>query len=106
VYGIVALIVRMDEFGARLISMNENDNSISDKIGRFFVNALPVVIKGLSVLGTIALFLVAGGIFVHNLPFMHDILTEVPGLLVEFGSGIVAGFIALIVFKGIKKLFF
>lgn len=105
VYGIVALIVRMDEFGAKLISMNDNDNSISDKIGRFFVNALPIVIKGLSVIGTIALLLVAGGIFVHSLPFMHDILPNVPGLLVEFGTGLIAGFLALVIFKGVKKLF-
>ena len=82
VYGIVALIVRMDEFGARLISLNEEENSLSDKIGRFFVNALPIVVKGLSVIGTIALMLVSGGIFVHTLHFMHDILPGVPVLLV------------------------
>jgi predicted DNA repair protein MutK len=106
VYGIVALIVRMDEFGAKLINMNDEENSLSDKIGRFFVSALPVVIKGLSILGTIALLLVAGGIFVHSLPFMHDVLPNVPGLLVEFGAGLIAGFLALGVFKGVKKIFF
>ncbi len=105
VYGIVALIVRMDEFGARLINMNERDNSISDKIGRFFVNALPVVIKSLAVIGTIALLLVSGGIFVHNLPFLHHIFPNIPSLIVEFGVGLVAGFLVLLVYKGIKKLF-
>ncbi|MGB3146075.1 MAG: DUF808 domain-containing protein [Maribacter sp.] len=105
VYGIVALIVRMDEFGAKLIAINEEDNSISDKIGRFFVNALPVVIKSLSVIGTIALILVSGGIFVHNLPFLHHILPNVPSILVEFGVGLLAGFLALLIFKGVKKLF-
>ena len=105
VYGIVALIVRMDEFGAKLIALNEEDNSISDKIGRFFVNALPVVIKSLSVIGTIALILVSGGIFVHNLPFLHHILPTVPSIIVEFLVGLIAGFLALLVFKGVKKLF-
>ncbi|WP_419213604.1 DUF808 domain-containing protein [Maribacter sp. X9] len=105
VYGIVALIVRMDEFGARLIAINEEDNSISDKIGRFFVNALPVVIKSLSVIGTIALILVSGGIFVHNLPFLHHIFPNIPGLIVEFGVGLIAGFLAFLFYKGIKKIF-
>jgi len=105
VYGIVALIVRMDEFGMRLINLNEEDNSISDKIGRFFVSALPKVIKALSVIGTIALLLVAGGIFVHNIAFLHDLFPKVPSMFVEFGVGLVVGFLAFLVFKGFKKVF-
>jgi predicted DNA repair protein MutK len=105
VYGIVALIVRMDEFGLRLINLNERDNSISDKIGRFFVNALPMVIKSLSVIGTIALLLVSGGIFVHNLDFLHDLLPAIPGMIVEFLVGLVAGVLMLLLYKGIKKIF-
>ncbi|WP_299797880.1 DUF808 domain-containing protein [uncultured Maribacter sp.] len=105
VYGIVALIVRMDEFGTRLINLNEEENSISDKIGRFFVNALPKVIKALSVIGTIALLLVSGGIFVHNIDFFHHFLPNVPAMLVEFVVGLVVGFVALLLFNGVKKLF-
>jgi predicted DNA repair protein MutK len=105
VYGIVALIVRMDEFGLKLINLNESENSISDKIGRFFVNALPLVIKSLSVIGTIALLLVSGGIFVHNVDFLHDIFPAVPGIIVEFLVGLVAGVLILLLYKGIKKFF-
>ena len=105
VYGIVALIVRMDEFGTRLINLNEEENSISDKIGHFFVNALPKVIKALSVIGTIALLLVSGGIFVHNIDFFHHLLPSVPSIIVEFVVGLAVGFIALLLFNGIKKLF-
>ncbi len=104
VYGIVALIVRMDEFGVSLINMNEKENSFSDKIGRFFVSALPKVIKGLTIIGTIALILVSGGIFVHNLHFMHDILPGVPGILVEIAAGLIAGFLMLFLVKMVKKL--
>lgn len=104
VYGIVALIVRMDEFGLKLINLNERDNSFSDSIGRFFVNALPKVIKALTVIGTIALLLVAGGIFVHNLDFLHGIFPAVPGIIVEFFVGLIAGFLALLLFTGVKKL--
>ena len=105
VYGLVALIVRMDEFGARLIDLNGEKNSISDKIGRFFVNALPWVIKSLSVIGTIALLLVSGGIFVHNLPFLHHIFPAVPDLIVEFLVGLLVGLLVLLCVKGVKKLF-
>lgn len=105
VYGIVALIVRMDEFGAHLIGINGHENSISDKIGRFFVNALPIVIKALSVIGTIALLLVSGGIFVHNLSFLHNIFPVVPDLIFEFVVGLLTGFLVLLVYKGANKLF-
>jgi hypothetical protein len=105
VYGIVALIVRMDEFGTRLINFNDEDNSISDKIGHFFVNALPKVIKALAIIGTIALLLVSGGIFLHNIDFLHHFLPSLPSILVEFLVGLVIGFLALFIFKGVKKVF-
>ena len=104
VYGIVALIVRMDEFGAKLIDLNEEENSISDKAGRFLVNALPKVIKSLSVIGTIALLLVSGGIFVHNIHFLHGLFETLPGILVEFITGLVVGFIVLLIIKPISKI--
>jgi len=101
VYGIVALIVRMDEFGSALINLNEEKNSISDKIGLFLVRALPYVIKGLTVVGTIALMLVSGGIFVHNLAWVHHLGEglPLPGMLFEFLTSMVVGGIALLVMK-------
>ena len=95
----------MDEFGLSLINFNERDNSISDIIGRFFVNALPMVIKSLAVIGTIALLLVSGGIFVHNLGFLHGIFPTVPAIIVEFIVGLIAGIVMLAVYKGVKMLF-
>ena len=77
---------------------------MSDKIGKFLVSALPKVIKGLSVLGTIALMLVSGGIFVHNLEFLHDIFPKIPSLITEFCIGLIVGFIVLLVVKGINKI--
>ncbi len=104
VYGIVALIIRMDEFGAKLIALNERDNSVSDIIGRFLVNALPKVIKSLSVIGTIALLLVSGGIFVHNTPYFHALAENIPGILVEFMVGLIVGIVVLLVVKMITKV--
>lgn len=104
VYGIVALIIRMDEFGAKLINLNEKDNSISDIIGRLLVNALPYVIRGLSIVGTIALILVAGGIFVHNIPFIHHSFPSINGFLLEVLAGIVGGLAAVLLMTGVKKV--
>lgn len=103
VYGIVAIIIRMDEFGARLIDLNDQENSISDKIGLFLVNALPLVIKSLSVIGTLALLLVSGGIFVHNFYFLHDLSQNIPGIIVEFLSGLIIGFIVFMLVKMVTK---
>lgn len=104
VYGIVALIVRMDDFGYSLINFNDRDKSISDFFGHLLVNALPWVIRSLGVIGTIALLLVAGGIFAHNLDFMHHFLETWPSLIREFIVGVVFGFVALLIFNGIKKV--
>ena len=104
VYGVVALIVRMDEFGLKLINLNEQEDSFSDKIGKFLVNALPWVIKSLSVIGTIALILVSGGIFVHNIHFIHDLVHTLPTILGEFLVGLVGGIIILPIIMLGKKL--
>ena len=104
VYGIVALIIRMDELGAKLINLNDRDNSFSDFIGKLLVNALPYVIRGLAIVGTIALILVAGGIFAHNIPFIHHTFPNIPGFLLEVLSGIVGGLAAVLVMTVIKKV--
>ncbi len=102
VYGIVALIVRMDDFGYRLIRMNDKDKSISDFFGHLLVKALPIVVRSLSVIGTIALILVAGGIFVHNIEFLHHFLETWPSFLRDFIVGLGIGFVALLLFSGVK----
>lgn len=104
VYGIVALIIRMDNFGAKLVSLNERDDSISDTIGRFLINALPKVIKSLSIIGTIALLLVSGGIFVHNTPYFHGFAENIPGIIVEFLVGLVVGIVVLLLIKASTKV--
>ena len=105
VYGIVALIVRMDDIGCRLINWQDGDDGLSDKVGRFLVNALPWVIKGLSFIGTIALLLVSGGIFNHNLEFMHHLFEGAPTLIKDFIVGLVTGSIAVLILRLLKKGF-
>lgn len=105
VYGIVALLVRMDDFGNRLIGLNTESHSFSDIVGKFLVRALPKVIKGLSIIGTIALLLVAGGIFVHNIEFLHHFLSNFPSLIREFIVGLVVGLAAVVIVKSFQKIF-
>ncbi|MFK7952582.1 MAG: DUF808 family protein, partial [Ekhidna sp.] len=106
VYGLVALIVRMDDLGLALISLNEERDSFSDKIGTLLVRALPKVVKGLTFIGTVALMLVSGGIFVHHLPFVHHFAESVfiPTLLFEFLTGIVFGAVVLAIMKVGKRV--
>ena len=95
VYGIVALIVRMDELGFRLIKMSTKEKSIAKFIGNILVQALPKIIKSLSVIGTIALLLVAGGIFSHNIAILHHFMNEVPAFIKDLVLGLLVGLVAL-----------
>jgi hypothetical protein len=104
VYGLVALIVRMDEFGYKLIALNPEDNTLSDKIGRFLVSALPVLIRIIGFVGTIALLLVAGGIFSHNIEFFHHLLPTWPGIVKDFLFGLGVGIVCLIPMLIFKKI--
>ena len=104
VYGIVALIVRMDEFGARLININEQDDTLSDKTGRFLIWALPKIIKSLSFIGTVALLLVSGGIFTHNIHFLHGLLEFAPAIVVDMLLGLLIGFLLIPLVALGKKL--
>jgi predicted DNA repair protein MutK len=104
VYGIVAMIVRMDELGYKLIKHSTNERSISYRIGDLLVQALPKVIKSLAVIGTIALLLVAGGIFVHNIDFLHHLFPELPSVIKEFSFGLIIGFIVLGIVTVFKKI--
>ena len=112
VYGLVAIIVRMDDIGFKLIGPAGEDGEpvrkgVLPKVGQFLVNLLPMVIRFLSVVGTIALILVAGGIFAHNIHFLHDLLPQVPSIIKEVVYGIVVGLIAVgimtVAKKGISK---
>lgn len=105
VYGIVALIVRMDDMGYSLIKLSKKKNSLAELVGNLLVKSLPIVIKSLAVIGTIALLLVSGGIFVHNIHYIHDLILGMPAILGELIVGLVVGFICLLVGEGFSKVF-
>ncbi|WP_288460659.1 DUF808 family protein [uncultured Chryseobacterium sp.] len=109
VYGIVALIVRMDDAGFKLIRKS-NDKGVIGKLGHLLVKALPIVIKALGVIGTIALIMVAGGIFAHRVEYFHHILPswssdKMLTVLKEVILGLGGGLLAVAVFTIGKALF-
>ena len=105
VYGIVALIIRMDDVGFKMIEVGEkNGKKLLSKIGQYLVQALPKVIKALTVIGTLAMLLVAGGIFVHNVESIHHIIDFMPSITGDLLVGAVVGAIAVLLEKGFMKV--
>jgi predicted DNA repair protein MutK len=104
VYGLVALLVRMDDLGFRLIARSDDEAGFSKTVGNGLVKTLPIIIRVLGVLGTIAMILVAGGIFVHNLHFFHDLFQSIPSIIVELVVGLLVGIVALAVVKLFSKV--
>jgi predicted DNA repair protein MutK len=111
VYGLVAGIVKLDDAGLWL----RKKAGIARFVGTVLVSGAPWLMKGLSVAGTAAMFLVGGGILVHGIPgveaWLHDFekRNEFPGsgVIVSNGAnaivGVVAGAVILAVVSGVKR---
>ena len=100
VYGLVAGIVKLDDAGLHLNRRSGETTfvKLQRALGAAILRAAPWLMKGLSVAGTAAMFLVGGGILVHGIPALHH-LVENAGMLASLAldavTGIVAGGIAL-----------
>jgi len=70
VYGLVAGIVKLDDLGFYLQRKSQGRGWLS-KLGDILVAFAPKLMKGLTIVGTAAMFLVGGGIVVHNVPMIH-----------------------------------
>lgn len=113
VYGLVAGIVKMDDVGLYLLrkSLTGGYNGFQRVTGRALLVAAPLLMKTLAFVGTIAMFLVGGGILTHNIPFMHHLaesinhsveqLSFVISLITDGVAGLIAGSIIV----GIVSLF-
>jgi hypothetical protein len=64
VYGVVALIVKVDDIG---LNLAERSNAGVRALGRGMVKAMPPVMKTLTIVGTAAMIWVGGGILLHGL---------------------------------------
>jgi len=82
VYGLVAAIVKLDDFG---LYLSRREGGLSRSIGAAILRAAPWLMRALSVVGTAAMFLVGGGILVHGLAPLHQAIERLaegvaPGL--------------------------
>jgi len=103
VYGIVTLLVRLDDIGLGIIKRTPRD-SLGDRFGRLLVASLPVIVRLLGVVGTIAMLLVAGGIFLHNVETLHHLMGHWPMMSAELVIGLVVGLVVLGVEKIVHKV--
>ena len=113
VYGLVAAIVKLDDVGLHL-SRRAGDGlaALGRSLGRGILKAAPWLMRGLSIAGTAAMFLVGGGILVHGWPWLHHAvegamhaMADTPGVGAVLGGltemllnavvGIIAGAIVL-----------
>ncbi|WP_280553761.1 DUF808 domain-containing protein [Halomonas sp. 25-S5] len=83
VYGLVAGIVKIDDLGLYL----SRRNGLLSGLGRGLLAGAPYLMRGLSVVGTLAMFLVGGGILTHGIPVVHHLIQgvaeaqfDIPGL--------------------------
>jgi predicted DNA repair protein MutK len=117
VYGLVAGIVKLDDFGLHL----SRKPGPLQGLGRGILKAAPYLMKGLSIAGTAAMFLVGGGILTHGIPALHhavegitQAVAQAPGVGAVLGAiapllgdalaGIVAGAVALAIVTAIGRM--
>lgn len=98
VYGIVACIVKIDDLG---LWLQQKSSAMAQSVGGFLLAAAPVLMKILSVVGTLAMFLVGGGIIVHGIAPLHHAVThftaDYNGLLASLLSNLASLVLGLIV---------
>lgn len=68
VYGLVAVIVKIDDFGYWL---QKKSSALAKAVGGVLLSAAPWMMRILTIVGTVAMFLVGGGIIVHGIPQLH-----------------------------------
>lgn len=104
VYGLVALIVKTDDYGLHLINQPSKGKQT---VGRGIIAFMPWFMRGLSVVGTLAMFLVGGGIFTHNIDALHHIQwgNSFYALLGDLVVGLIVGIVACTIILPLMKMF-
>ncbi|MBI2770163.1 MAG: DUF808 domain-containing protein [Burkholderiales bacterium] len=110
VYGLVAAIVRLDDLGLYLTRRGGGPAVL----GRAILRAAPWLMRGLSVAGTVAMFLVGGGILAHGIAPLHHAVEHLASQTGAWGGvasallnglvGLAAGAIALAVWTPLHRL--
>jgi predicted DNA repair protein MutK len=76
VYGLVAVIVKLDDVGLHLSQKPGLGfwAKIQHQVGRIFLHGAPYLMKLLAIVGTAAMFMVGGGILMHGIPVAHHFI--------------------------------
>ena len=125
VYGFVGLIVKLDDIGLYLKQKPGSKalNWLRQATGNALLAFAPRLMKSLTVIGTIAMFLVGGGILTHQIPLAHHFIENATSALASVGSigeylrpvfpslldaiaGVFAGGIALISVALLQNVYF
>ena len=107
VYGLVAFIVKLDDIGLKMIQQGGGLAAL----GKSIITVMPWFMRGLSVVGTLAMFLVGGGIIAHEAAFIHHFLQAqqwdngLMGNLASLIIGVLTGAIACAIVLPAMKLF-
>ncbi len=111
VYGFVAGIVKLDDAG---LALSRKDGRGTRALGKAILAGAPWLMKGLGIAGTIAMFLVGGGILSHGIGPIHHLAEGLGGrggllgtlgpTLVDFMTGVLAGALLVGVVTLVKKL--
>ncbi|MCS4273650.1 MULTISPECIES: DUF808 family protein [Raoultella] len=109
VYGLVGIIVKLDDMGYWLV---EKSSVLARGVGKALLVVAPRLMKVLSIVGTLAMFLVGGGIVVHGItPLHHAVENLASGMsgftasLLPTGVNLVLGFIiGAVVVAGVKAI--
>jgi predicted DNA repair protein MutK len=118
VYGVVAGIVKIDDAG---LYLSRRPGGVARALGGLLLAAAPRLMKALSVIGTIAMFMVGGGIIGHafeplhhlaegaaqavaGVPLLGRVLAALTPSLVDAAAGVVVGAAVLLVVSLVKRL--
>lgn len=105
IYGLVAGIVKIDDLG---LHMMQKDGEFTQKVGKVLFTSAPKLMKFLSIAGTLAMFLVGGGILVHGINFLHhevEDIAHLTGVFESFTTALLNGVIGFIIGAVIVALF-
>ena len=102
VYGLVACIVKLDDLGLYLMLKKGKSvyRQIQRKLGKYLLAFAPKLMRTLSVVGTLAMFMVGGSIIGHGIPAIHhwsESMTELIPSLAFIASIVVDALVGLIV---------
>jgi len=102
VYGLVACIVKLDDLGLYLMLKKGKSvyKQMQRKLGKYLLAFAPMLMRTLSVVGTLAMFMVGGSIIGHGIPALHhwpEYMAEMPPGLVFIAPILIDALVGLII---------